>query len=115
MDLSFLRPLFDRPGPWVSVYLDASRDSENAGHEVDLRWRALRATLEEQHADAATVDAVERAIQDHETQPGRYGLAVFATAGQAVLVEPMSAPPAADEAAYGPLPHAMPLVAHRGE
>ncbi|SCL29464.1 hypothetical protein GA0070624_3887 [Micromonospora rhizosphaerae] len=26
MDLSFLRPLFDRPGPWVSVYLDATRE-----------------------------------------------------------------------------------------
>ena len=24
MQLSFLRPLYDRPGPWCSVYLDAS-------------------------------------------------------------------------------------------
>ncbi|HEX8631315.1 MAG TPA: peptide chain release factor 1, partial [Catenuloplanes sp.] len=115
MDLSFLRPLFDRPGPWVSAYLDASRDSENAAHEVDLRWRALRERLTAQGADDATVQAVERAIREHPTQPGRFGLAVFATAGEAVLVEPLSAPPAADEASYGPLPHAMPLVAQRGE
>jgi hypothetical protein len=115
MDLSYLRPLFDRPGPWASVYLDASRADENADHEVELRWRALRAELERQGADQATVEAVQTAVFDHPYQPGRYGLAVFATAGEVALAEPMSAPPAADEATYGLLPHVMPLVAHRGE
>ncbi len=115
MDLSFVRPLFDRPGPWVSVYLDASRDSENAAHEVDLRWRALRERLSDQKADEATLDAVQAAVHDHPTQAGRYGLAVFAAGGEAVAVELLSAPPPADEAAYDTLPHAMPLVAQRGE
>jgi hypothetical protein len=31
MNLGFLRTLFDRPGSWVSVYLDATRAGENAG------------------------------------------------------------------------------------
>lgn len=115
MDLSFLRPLFDRPGPWVSVYLDASRSAENAEHEVDLRWRALREHLTEQGADRPTLDAVEAAVSGHQYQPGRYGLAVFATAGEVVLLETLSAPPARDEAQFGPLPDAMPLVAQRGE
>ena len=30
MELSFLRPLYARPGPWASVYLDASRDTADA-------------------------------------------------------------------------------------
>lgn len=115
MDLTFLRPLFDRPGPWASVYLDASRDSENADRQVDLRWRALRERLVADGADPDTVEAVQRAVQEHPTQPGRYGLAVFATGGETVLVEPLPRPPAADEATFGPLPHAMPLVAQRGE
>lgn len=114
MNLDFLRPLFDRPGPWVSVYLDATRASENADHEVDLRWRALREQLERQGADADTLDAVRRALDEHPYQPGRYGLAVFARAGEAALVETLPAPPPADEAYLGPLPHAMPLVAQRG-
>jgi hypothetical protein len=115
MNLDFLRPLFDRPGPWVSVYLDATRASENADHEVDLRWRALREQLEQQGADADTLDAVRSALDEHPYQPGRYGLAVFARAGEASLVETLPAPPPADEAYFGPLPHAMPLVAQRGE
>ncbi|AGZ41177.1 baeRF2 domain-containing protein [Actinoplanes friuliensis] len=115
MNLDFLRPLFDQPGPWVSVYLDATRASENADHEVNLRWRGLRELLEQQGAEAITLDAVQRAVDEHPYQPGRYGLAIFARAGEAVLVETLSAPPPADEAHLGSLPHAMPLVAQRGE
>src|SRR4051812_684359 len=105
MDVSFLRPLFDRPGPWVSVYLDATRAGENADHEVDLRWRAVRERLAGQGADPATLDAVGTAIRQHPYQPGRYGLAVLARAGEVAAVEPLNAPPPADEAHYGPLPH----------
>ena len=115
MNLSFLRPLFDQPGPWVSVYLEATRASENADQEMELRWRGLREQLTEQGADAADVEAVGTAIQEHPSQSGRYGLALFARGGEVVLLEVLSAPPAADEAHYGPLPHAMPLVAQRGE
>lgn len=115
MDVSFLRPLFDRPGPWASVYLDASRSSENAEHEVGLRWRALRERLTERGADPATVQAVEEAVRDRPHLPGRSGLAVFARDGRVALAEPLDAPPPTDEAHWAPLPHAMPLVAQRGE
>src|SRR5919112_6616359 len=85
MDLSYLRPLFDQPGPWASVYLDATRAEENAEHQIELRWRALRTELARQGADDATLDAIAEAITGHPYQAGRYGLAVFATAGEAVL------------------------------
>ncbi|MCM4077952.1 hypothetical protein [Paractinoplanes hotanensis] len=106
MKLDFLRPLFERPGSWVSVYLDATRAGENADHEVALRWRGLREELAGQGADAATLDAVEGAVQDHPTQPGQYGLAVFATNGDVAMVQTLSAPPPADTAWFEPLPHA---------
>ncbi|HET9516818.1 MAG TPA: Vms1/Ankzf1 family peptidyl-tRNA hydrolase, partial [Actinoplanes sp.] len=115
MDLHFLRPLFDRPGPWVSAYLDATRAAENSEQQVELRWRALREQLEEQGADGDTLDAVGTAIEQHPYQPGRYGLAVFARAGEVAMLEAMPAPPPSDEAYLGPLPHAMPLVVMRGE
>jgi hypothetical protein len=115
MDLSFLRPLHDRPGPWVSIYLEATRDGENADEEVELRWRRLREQLAEQGADEATLNAVAAAVQDHPTQPGRYGLAVFANGGEVAMLEVLNTPRAPDEAYYGPLPHVMPLVAQRGE
>ncbi|MGH3319088.1 MAG: hypothetical protein ACRDN9_02720 [Streptosporangiaceae bacterium] len=48
MNLSFLAPLYDRPGPYASVYLDTSRTVEDASHQMELRWRAVRGGLAEQ-------------------------------------------------------------------
>ncbi|MFD2766990.1 Vms1/Ankzf1 family peptidyl-tRNA hydrolase [Micromonospora eburnea] len=115
MQLSFLRPLYDRPGPWCSVYLDASRDTHDSRPAVDLRWRALKGHLLEQGADPVTVDAVEEVVRRHDPMPGDYGLAVFATRGRVVLTEYLSAPPLRDLATWALVPHTMPLVAQRGE
>ncbi|MFI7576769.1 Vms1/Ankzf1 family peptidyl-tRNA hydrolase [Micromonospora sp. NPDC049497] len=115
MQLSFLRPLYDRPGPWCSVYLDASANTEDAHPALDLRWRALRDKLQQKRADAASINAIERVVRGHDPMAGDYGLAVFASHGRVVLSEYLSAPPLRDVAAYSPLPHVMPLLAQRGE
>ncbi|MDG4801203.1 Vms1/Ankzf1 family peptidyl-tRNA hydrolase [Micromonospora sp. WMMD980] len=115
MQLSFLRPLYDRPGPWCSVYLDASRDTHDSRPQVDLRWRALKGDLLAQGADQVTVEAVEEVVRRHEPMPGDYGIAVFASRGRVVLTEYLSAPPLRDLATWATLPHTMPLVAQRGE
>jgi len=115
MDLSYLRPIYAQPGPWASVYLDASRNDANGEREVALRWQALAEQLEAMGADQPTIDIIGDTLTNYPTQEGRYGLAAFARAGRVALVEPMNAPPAADEATYSELPHAMPLVAFRGE
>lgn len=115
MQLSFLRPLYDRPGPWCSVYLDASRDTHDSRPQVDLRWRALKGDLLAQGADQVTVEAVEEVVRRHQPMPGDYGIAVFASRGRVVLTEYLSAPPLRDLATWAALPHTMPLVAQRGE
>lgn len=115
MQLSFLRPLYDRPGPWCSVYLDASADTEDAHAALDLRWRALREQLQEQQADPASIEAIDRVVRGHDPMPGDYGIAVFASHGRVALSEYLSAPPLRDIAAFAPLPHVMPLLAQRGE
>ena len=115
MQLSFLRPLYNRPGPWCSVYMDASRDTQDARAQVDLRWRALKGDLLSQGADPVTVEAVEEVVRRHQPMPGDYGIAVFATRGRVVLTEYLSAPPMRDLASWSALPHTMPLVAQRGE
>ena len=83
--------LFQLKGAWVTVYLDATWASENADHEVQLRWQALRSKLLDQGADQATVDAVTVTVEEHPYQPGQYGLAIFANAGEVVLLETLSA------------------------
>jgi hypothetical protein len=115
MELSFLRPIYARPGPWASIYLDASRDTQDARPALDLRWRALRERLAQQGAEPATVAALDSVVRGHDPMAGDYGLAAFATDGEVVLTEYLSTPPLKDLAANGPLAHLMPLLAQRGE
>jgi hypothetical protein len=115
MDLSFLRPLYEAPEPFASVYLDASRDTEDAGHATALRWRAAREQLADDGADDDTLAALDRAVADHRPHPGKYGLVLFAAGGRVRHTEVLAEPPRREIAAYGPLPHTMPLVVQRGE
>ena len=114
MDLSFLRPIYASPGPWASVYLDASRDTQDSRPALNLRWRALCERLVQQGADERTVGALDAVVRGHDPLPGDYGLAAFAARGRVALTEYMSAPPVRDLAVYAPLAHAMPLLAQRG-
>jgi hypothetical protein len=111
MDLEFLRPLYEQFGDHVSVYLDTSRDHEDAAHEIDVRWRDAREQLASAGADAATLDAAGAVLTDPAlAAPGR---AVFAHGGQVLLAEALPAPPRREIARLAPLPHVMPLLAQR--
>ena len=111
MDLGFLRPLYERIGDYVSVYLDTDRADENAAYQIELRWRAVRERLAAAGASAPSLDAVAAAIGD----PGNAapGLAVFARDGAVVLTGALGAPPRREIARRAPLPHVMPLLAQR--
>jgi Bacterial archaeo-eukaryotic release factor family 2 len=128
MELSFLRDLYDTPGPWASVYLDASHNTEDAGATLKIRWKDLRESLHGQGIDNPTLRALENELIDDRTlraldgteveeapHPGRHGLAMFAAAGEVRHAELLSVPPSADSAQFEPLPHLTPLLIDRGE
>jgi hypothetical protein len=83
MRLDFLRPLYEGPGDYASLYLDASRTTEDAAELVALRWRAARERLADAGADPATLDALEGLVtgQAHSVP----GLAAFARGGEVAL------------------------------
>lgn len=110
MKLQFLSPLYAHPGPIASVYLDTSRDLDDADRAVDLRWGKLRKSLLAHDADHATVEAIGDVVgTDHEVA-GRHGQAVFAAHGELVLAECLPEPPARDTARYGMLPDTLPIA-----
>ncbi|HTT51057.1 MAG TPA: Vms1/Ankzf1 family peptidyl-tRNA hydrolase [Streptosporangiaceae bacterium] len=111
MDLDFLRPLYTGLGGYASVYLDTSRDHEEAQREVDVRWRNARERLASAGADPATLNALAEVINDAgQAAPGR---AAFGRDGVAPLAASLAAPPRREIARVAPLPHAMPLLAQR--
>ncbi|MET7764034.1 hypothetical protein ABZS86_12945 [Streptomyces sp. NPDC005355] len=110
MKLSFLDPLYARPGPWASAYLDTSRDIEDPDKAIELRWRHLRESLSAQGADNATIAALHAAVGSDRDVSGRHGQALFAAHGRLALAEELPEPPAADSARVTSLPDVLPLV-----
>jgi hypothetical protein len=132
VNVSFLRELYQRPGPWASVYLDATHNTADGDQAVGLRWRGLREQLAAQGADEPTLVAMDRAVDtgndtgvgpgagpDKQTLagagpggvPGRVGLAVFAAHGRVALAEPLPRPPVREQATWSPRPQTGPLIA----
>ncbi|MGV9250059.1 baeRF2 domain-containing protein [Streptomyces sp. NPDC003697] len=116
MDLAFLLPLYERTGPWASVYVDTSRHADDTPRERRPTVRELVGELSVRGADEATCRAVEDAIEDLRTSPDVHGRALFARGGRIVL-DPCLArrPPGGGTAVWAPLPRAAPLLDLAGE
>jgi hypothetical protein len=113
--LDWLRPLYDGPGGYVSVYMDTSLEVKSSPGEIGLRWRAARERVARLGADARTLDEIESLLTDPDREDpdrGAPGRAIFAKEGAIRLAAPLVAPPRREIARYAPLPHLMPLLAH---
>ena len=111
MDLDFLRPLYTGTGGYVSVYLDTSRDHENAPHEIAVRWGDARERLASEGADPATLDALAAAFADPE--PATPGRAAFGRGGRVLRTQALPVVPRREIARRSALPHVMPMLAQR--
>ncbi|MGV9990369.1 baeRF2 domain-containing protein [Streptomyces sp. NPDC003374] len=116
MDLAFLNPLYEHPGPWASVYVDTSRRSEDMAHELHLTAQAMGRELAQQGAGEATCRAVEDAIDELRHSPDPHGRALFAREGTVVLDPHLARPPQGGSwAEWAPLPRVGPLLDLAGE
>lgn len=110
MKLTFLEPLYTRPGPYACVYLDTSRDIDDPHEAIELRWRHLRALLDAQGADTGTMTALGAEVGTDEQVPGRHGQAIFASHGDLVLEAELPEPPVLGSALFAALPDTLPLA-----
>jgi Bacterial archaeo-eukaryotic release factor family 2 len=109
MRLDFLHPLYEGDGDCASLYLDASRASEDAVEQVALRWRAARERLAGDGAEPATIGALEDLVTGlAHSLPG---LAAFARNGRVIFTVALPRPPRREIGRYARLPHVMPLLA----
>jgi hypothetical protein len=120
VDLQFLHELTRTPGPFATVYLDASHDTDDAARAIALRWAQARDELEAQGADSATLDALDAAIADAPPAVGRAGRVLVARRGdggraEVVLDRSLPEPPARPSAHWGPLPDLLPALVDQPE
>jgi hypothetical protein len=112
--LDRLASLLVTPGPSATAYLDATRAKELGPQEVEGRWRALRGSLAEQGADAATLDAMQAAVGGHTDVPGPHGQVLVGHGGRLHMDTVLPSPPGLELARWAPLPHLMPMIAQLG-
>ncbi|ADI04057.1 hypothetical protein SBI_00936 [Streptomyces bingchenggensis BCW-1] len=115
MDVGFLKPLFDSPGPWACVYLDTSRATEDAPTRRRLRERFVCDQLARQGADAATREALVQRLAGERTARPSAGRALFAAGGEVVLDLPLATSPRDVDTSWSLLPRVAPLASLRGE
>ncbi|GAB3887720.1 hypothetical protein GCM10029964_054170 [Kibdelosporangium lantanae] len=80
MGMRALHWITDTAGPFAAAYYDGSHDTEDAGQQLELRWRAARDHLRNQGADEATLAAMDE-VATVPTAPGRTGRALVAAQG----------------------------------
>ncbi|WP_448613308.1 baeRF2 domain-containing protein [Modestobacter sp. URMC 112] len=108
MDVAFLKPVTDHPGPCATVCADVTHTTENADTELDLRVRALAERLTGQGAPEAVVEAVRgRLLEGNEggeagTHRGR--AVVAGPDGEVLLDVPLVDAPRTETTEWSPLP-----------
>jgi hypothetical protein len=108
--LTILEHLYQHPGPYTSVYLDTSRDSELAQRRVGAHWREAADALADQGAPEADIAAIRDLVEVLRPE-GQSGHAIFAADGVVRLAAELEGPPRRAIHRFAPLPHVMPLVA----
>jgi hypothetical protein len=104
------RPLLTAHGPYGSVYFDDSHDTEDAAKQIELKWREMREQLEQQGAEQAIVENLERAINDTHPPVGKSGRAIVASADEVLLNEHLTHPAATPVARLSTMPYIIPVV-----
>ncbi len=110
MNTGELRRVLAHRGPFATVHLDGSHDTENAAREQELRWRAARAELAENGADEETLAALDDAVRNARPAEGRVGRLLIAAGGEVLLDRTLAGPPPAPVARVGACPYLLPLV-----
>jgi hypothetical protein len=115
VDLRFVHELTEKPGPFATVYTDASHDTEDAEHAGRLRWSAARTELADGGVEDATLAALDAAVSSGPTAVGRAGRVLVAAGGEVLLDRWLPEPPPTARVHWGPLPDLLPLLLDRGE
>lgn len=109
MNLTALRDSLGTEGPFATVHLDASHDTEDAAKVDDLRWRSVREELSGQDVPERTIGALDN-VRDRPPPAGRAGRLIVAAGGDVLVDEYLPAPPAQPMVRVSAVPYLLPLA-----
>jgi hypothetical protein len=93
MKTDWIKPLIGHPGPFATVYLDATRSAEAGDKDVAGRWKAVRRGLAQQGAPDSVLDLVEEAALRPVRRTGSHGRVIIADSSGVLVDKPLRAAP----------------------
>lgn len=85
MQLDTVRPVYERPGPYVTIHADVSRTDEGGRDQLDARWTTIRHRLEGSDLDDALVESLERRFKENVHLPGEARRTIVVGEGEVLL------------------------------
>jgi Bacterial archaeo-eukaryotic release factor family 2 len=111
MRVADLAPLFETSGPFLSLYLAAGGDVENAAARLEVRWKTARGDLQEQEVPLEVLEAADPLIEGGHTAGET--LAVIVPADGGAYVAGLDTRLAREVLArWAALPYVLPLLAY---
>jgi hypothetical protein len=105
-----LAVLFEAAGPFLSLYLAAGGDVENAAARLELRWKNTRGDLQEREVPVGVLEAADPLVEGGHT--AGEALAVIVPVDGAAYGRGMATRPVREVVArWGALPYVLPLLA----
>lgn len=110
MDTQRFRMLTTANQPFVSVYLDDSRDAAEADNALDARWRELRGELENKGVAERVRGELAHAVLHSSPAIGRRGRGIIASGDGVLVNEHLPHPPARTVLRVSDYPYVLPLL-----
>lgn len=110
-----LRDLYASSGPFASVLVDVSMDSESGEHELELRAREVASRLAEQGAPEEIAERVRAVVAQPVHEPAPRSRLVVAAGDSVLLDRLLQQRTAVPVVTWAPLPDVGRLLTHRAE
>lgn len=86
MQLNTLQDVYAHPGPYVTVHVDVSRNTEDAAQQAEARWTTVRHELEKEGVSPALVERIGERLREPTELPGEVRRTLVA-AGEEILFD----------------------------
>lgn len=104
MKIDWLKPLLGHPGPFATVYIDATRANEVGYREVENRWKGVRRELHQQGVPDPVLDALEEVALRPTRVAGPHGRVLIADEGGVLVDRVLQEPPAMTQGRWDQVP-----------
>ncbi|OLT48714.1 Vms1/Ankzf1 family peptidyl-tRNA hydrolase [Cellulosimicrobium sp. CUA-896] len=104
MKIDWLKPLLGHPGPFATVYIDATRANEAGYREVENRWKGVRRELHQQGAPDAVLDELEGVVLRPTRVAGPHGRVLIADETGVLVDRVLQEPPTTTQGRWDQVP-----------